>query len=64
LSGGFDARIDRPYPIARQAKRRERRYDESVDESVRLLEHEPVDIEEASPAEENELVEAIEEAGR
>jgi hypothetical protein len=37
-------------------------YDESVDEAAKLLEDEPVEIEHAIPAEENEPVEHVEEA--
>jgi hypothetical protein len=37
-------------------------YDESIDEAAQLLEDEPVDIEQAIPAEENEPVEHVEEA--
>jgi len=45
-------------------KRREKHhsYDESIDEPAELLEDEPVDIEAAIPAEENEPVETIEDA--
>jgi hypothetical protein len=44
-------------------KRRERHhsYDESVDEPAKLIEDEPVEIEEESPAKENESVERVEE---
>ncbi len=43
-------------------KRRQKHYayDESVNEPATLIEDEPVDIEEAAPAEENEPVESIE----
>ena len=43
-------------------KRRQKHYsyNESVDESAKLIEHEPVDIEKAVPAEENEPLERIE----
>jgi hypothetical protein len=37
-------------------------YDESIDESAQLLEDEPVDIEQAIPAEESEPVDQVEEA--
>lgn len=36
-------------------------YDESVDEPAKLIEDEPVDIEEATPLEENEPVESADE---
>lgn len=44
-------------------KRRQRHYsyDESVDEPAKLLEDEPVEIEEERPAEENQPVEEAEE---
>ncbi len=43
-------------------KRRQKNYsyNESVDESAKLIEDEPMDIEKAVPAEENEPVEKIE----
>jgi hypothetical protein len=36
-------------------------YDESVDEPAKLIEQEPVEIEEEIPAEENDSVERVEE---
>ena len=44
-------------------KRRQKHlsYDESVDESAKLIEGEPVEIEQEVPAEENEPLESIEE---
>lgn len=44
-------------------KRRQRHhsYDESVDEPAKLIENEAVDIEEATPLEENEPIEGAEE---
>lgn len=51
--------------LPRGPKRKEKHYayDESVDEPAPLLEDQPVDIERAVPAEENEPVETIEDAG-
>ncbi len=47
-------------------KRRQRHYsyDESVDEPAKLIEDEPVEIQEEIPAEENQPVESIEENNR
>ena len=42
-------------------KKRHHSYDESVDESQKLIEAEPTEIEEERPAEENEPLESVEE---
>ncbi len=46
-------------------KRRQKHYsyNESVDESTKLIEDEPVDVEKAVPAEENEPLQRIEKDG-
>ena len=53
-----DKRSNRTIPKQRQ---KHHSYDESVDEPAKLIEDEPVDIEEAVPLEENEPVEGTDE---
>jgi hypothetical protein len=53
-AGGGTSRV-----IPKQRKRHHS-YDESVDEPAKLIESEPVELEEEVPAEENEPVERIE----
>jgi len=47
--------------IVPKRRKRHHSYDESVDEPAKLLEEEPVEIEESTPAEENEPVEGAKE---
>ncbi len=54
----IDGRYSRTIPKQRQ---KHHSYDESVDEPAKLIEDEPVDIEEAVPLEENEPVEGTDE---
>jgi len=53
--------LTRAWSASKVPKGRQRHYsyDESVDESAKLIEDEPVDIEKAVPAEENEPLERI-----
>jgi hypothetical protein len=48
-------------PAVPKGRQRHYSYDESVDELAKLIEEEPVEIEEEFPAEENESIETIEE---
>lgn len=41
-------------------RRRRSSYDESVDESAKLIDSEPVEVEQETPAEENQPVEQVE----
>jgi len=54
--------VTRTRKASKIPKRRQKHYsyNECVDESAKLIEDEPVDIEKAVPAEENEPVEKIE----
>jgi len=47
--------------IVPKRRKQHHSYDESVDEPPKLLDDEPVEIEEATPSEENELVEGAKE---
>lgn len=54
--------VTRTRSASKVPKRRQKHYscNESVDESTKLIEDEPVDIEKAVPAEENEPLQRIE----
>ncbi len=57
--------VTRTRSASKVPKRRQKHYsyDESVDESAKLIEDEPVDIENAVPADENEPLQRIEKDG-
>ncbi len=57
--------VTRTRSASKVPKRRQKHYsyNESVDESTKLVEDEPVDVEKAVPAEENEPLQGIEKDG-